>query len=115
MFGEGGKVGPDLTGGNRTNLNYVLENVLDPSATLAKSYRSSLFVLEDGRLIIGVVLQETDRIVSVQTKDEIVKLDKDTIEDRKLSNQSLMPDGLLTPLTEDQKVDLIGWLMKAGK
>lgn len=115
MFGKGGQIGPDLTGANRTNLNYLLENMLDPSATLAASYRSSLILLEDGRLITGVVVEETDRIIGVQTKDEIVKIDKNMIEDRKQSDQSLMPEGLLKPLTEAQKVDLIAWLLKAGK
>ena len=115
MFGKGAQIGPDLTGANRSNLNYLLENILDPSATLATSYRSSLILLEDGRLITGVVVEETDRVVGVQTKDEIVKIDKRTIEERKQSDQSLMPEGLLTPLTEAQKVDLIAWLSKAGK
>ena len=115
MFGNGAQIGPDLTGANRSNLNYLLENILDPSATLATSYRSSLILLEDGRLITGVVVEETDRIVGVQTKDEIVKIDKKKIEERKQSDQSLMPEGLLTPLTEAQKVDLIAWLSKAGK
>lgn len=115
MFGKGRQIGPELTGANRSNLNYLLENILDPSATLATSYRSSLILLDDGRLITGVVVEETDRIIGVQTKDEIVKIDKTTIEERKQSDQSLMPDGLLAPLTEKQKVDMIAWLMKAGK
>jgi putative heme-binding domain-containing protein len=115
MFGKGGQIGPDLTGADRSNLHYLLENIMDPSATLATSYRSSLILLEDGRLIGGVVVEETDRVLGVQTKDEIVKIDKTTIEERKESDQSLMPEGLLNPLNEDQKVDLIAWLLKAGK
>ena len=115
MFAKGGRIGPELTGANRSNLNYLLENILDPSASLATSFRSSLILLDDGRLVTGVVIEETDRIIGVQTKDEIVKIDKTTIEERRLSDQSLMPDGLLTPLTEQQRVDLISWLMKAGK
>jgi putative heme-binding domain-containing protein len=115
MFGKGAQIGPDLTGANRSNLTYLLENILDPSATLATTYRSSLILLDDGRLISGVVVEETDRIVGVQTKDEIVKIDKKTIEERKQSDQSLMPEGLLTPLSETQKVDLIAWLSKAGE
>ncbi len=79
MFGKGSKIGPDLTGADRSNLRYLLENVLDPSATLATSYRSSLIFLEDGGLISNVVIEETDRIIGVQTKDDIVKIDKTTI------------------------------------
>jgi len=44
-----------------------------------------------------------------------LKIDRRTIEERKQSDQSLMPEGLLTPMSEAQKVDLIAWLQKAGK
>jgi mono/diheme cytochrome c family protein len=36
LFGEGGEIGPDLTGANRANLDYILENVLTPNAAIAK-------------------------------------------------------------------------------
>ena len=39
MFGEGGDVGPELTGSQRANLDYVLENVLDPSAVVPREFR----------------------------------------------------------------------------
>ncbi len=115
MFGKGGKIGPDLTGANRANLNYLLENILDPGATLATSFRSSVILLDDGRLVTGVVVEETDRVIGVQTKDEIVRIDKTMIEERRQSDQSLMPEGLLAPLSQQQQLDLIGWLMQAGQ
>ncbi len=53
IIGSGGKIGPDLTGSDRKNLAYLLENMIDPSASVAESYRASVFQLEDGRFSCG--------------------------------------------------------------
>ena len=55
LFGTGGKVGPDLTGSNRANLDYLLSNIVDPSAVLAKEYTPSIIQTEDGRIVTGIV------------------------------------------------------------
>ena len=65
-----GKIGPDLTGSQRSNLDYVLENVIDPSATLAPSFRMSTIALADGRVINGIVLAKTEQNWEVQTATE---------------------------------------------
>ena len=110
LYGKGGKTGPDLTGSNRNNLNYLLENLIDPSATVAESYRSSVLSLIDGRLITGVVVEENQRTLKIQTKDELLTIDNNDIEDRKLTKESLMPAQLLDPLTDQQVVDLFAYL-----
>ena len=115
IFGSGGKIGPDLTGSDRKNLAYLLENLVDPSASVAESYRASVFQLEDGRLLTGVVTEENERTLKLQTKDELLALDKTTIENRRLTNLSLMPDGLLDTLQESEIVDLFGFLQTGTK
>ena len=40
LYGTGGKVGPDITGSNRPNLDYLLENILDPSAVIPNDYKA---------------------------------------------------------------------------
>ncbi len=115
LYGAGGKIGPDLTGSNRKNLNYLLENIIDPSATVAESYRSSIFQLEDGRLLTGVVVERNERVIKLQTKDELIALDAHSIEDSRKTERSLMPDGLLEPLSEQDTIDLFAYLMgRAG-
>ena len=49
LFGVGGKVGPDLTGSNRANLDYLLENIIDPSAVIPKEYAATVVDMKDGR------------------------------------------------------------------
>lgn len=110
LFGRGGKIGPDLTGSDRKNLNYLLENIVAPNATVAQSYKTSTLLLEDGRLVTGVVISENEKTLQVQTKDDLINLDVSKIESRKQSDVSLMPDGLLEKLSDEQIQDLFGYL-----
>ena len=110
LYGDGAAVGPDLTGSNRGNLDYLLSNVIDPSAVVDKNFRMTVFVLDDGRIVNGLVISESDRTVSVQTATETFTLDRDSIEIRKTTEKSPMPDGLFDTLTDGQIRNLVGYL-----
>ena len=110
LFGTGGKVGPDLTGANRANLDYVLENIVDPSAVLGKDYRMTLLQLDSGRLVSGLIQDESESAVTMVTLNETVVVPKSEINQRKLSDLSMMPEKLLEPLTADEVRDLVGYL-----
>jgi putative heme-binding domain-containing protein len=114
LFGEGGTIGPDMTGGQRNNLSYLLENVVDPSAAVAEGFRLSVLGLADGRILNGVVVERTDRTISVQTAEERLVLDRKSVQREKASALSLMPDGLLDVLTPEQIADLFAFVMGAG-
>ena len=111
LFGSGKSAGPDLTGGNRRNLDYLLENILDPSATVAADFRMTSYSMADGRVINGVVVEKSEKTLTVQTQTDRVTIQRADIEEQKVSTLSLMPDGLFQTLTEDQVRDLIGYLM----
>ena len=113
LFGEGAAVGPELTGAQRSNLHYVLENVVEPSASVADRYRMTLFLLDDGQVISGVPLTEDDQTLSVQTAKEKTTINKSDLVERKASELSLMPDGLLDSLAAAAQRDLIGYVMSA--
>ncbi len=113
LYGEGKSAGPDLTGGNRRNLDYLLENLLDPSGLVAADFRMSVFQLADGQTISGVIVEQTDKTVTIQTQQERQTIPKSDIDRSKPSNLSLMPDGLLTPLSHEQVRDLVGYLMNS--
>lgn len=110
LFGEGGKIGPDITGSNRANLDYILENILDPSAIVGKDYRMTILALTDGRVVSGLIQKETDSAVTVRTINDTVVVAKSDIDERKLSDQSLMPEGQLNQLTPEEQRDLIAYL-----
>lgn len=110
LFGEGGKVGPDITGSNRANLDYLLANIVDPSAVLGKDYRMTVLAMADGRLISGLVQNESDSAVTVRTINDTIVVPKADIEERQLSAQSLMPERLLDALKPNEVRDLVAYL-----
>jgi putative membrane-bound dehydrogenase-like protein len=110
LFGEGGNIGPELTGSQRANLDYVLENLVDPSAVVAREYQVSIVVTTGGRVLTGIVKGETPQAITVQTQNEQVVVPKDEIESRSVSPLSMMPEGLLTALRSDEVRDLVAYL-----
>ncbi len=110
MFGEGGAVGPELTGSQRTNLEYVLENVLDPSAVVPNEFRLINFTLMDERLVSGIILRETKDALTVRTTNETVIVPVGDIATRKQTNVSIMPDGLFDQMKSDEVRDLVSYL-----
>jgi putative heme-binding domain-containing protein len=115
LFGEGGKIGPDLTGSQRTNPEYLLTKLIDPSAVVARDYQMTVLTLKDGRVLNGLIKEENGKTLILQTPNEAVRLDKSDIEERQRSQQSMMPDGLLTPLSPTEVRDLIAYVSGVGQ
>jgi putative membrane-bound dehydrogenase-like protein len=115
LYGEGKQIGPDLTGSNRDNLDYLLENIIDPSAIVPADFRISVVTLTSGRVLNGVVGPQTGRTLTVQTQTERVPLDRSEVDTVRPTAQSLMPDGLLGTLRDEQVRDLIGYLMSRAQ
>ncbi len=112
LNGEGAAIGPDLTGSDRRNLDYLLENILDPSALVAADYRVSVVELKDGQILNGLVGAQTERMLELQTPTAKLTLERAEIVAVEASELSLMPEGLLDSLPEDQVRDLLGYLMR---
>ena len=115
LYGVGGSVGPDLTGSNRNNLDYLLSNVLDPSAVMAKEYQPSVIITASGRVLTGIVRSAGEEAVAVQMANETVILPKDEIEEMQLSPTSMMPENLLSQLSEDEVRSLVAYLATEGQ
>ncbi len=115
LFDVGGKVGPDITGSNRGDLQYVLENVVDPNAVIPNDYRSSTITMKDDRVLTGIVKKEDANSLTIATANELLTLQRSDIESIHLSEISMMPEGLLTPLAEQEVRDLIYYLSRPGQ
>jgi len=114
LFGDGRTIGPELTGANRRNLHYLISNVIDPSAAVPADFRLATVVTTNGRVITGAITQRSEAGLTVQTATESIQIGKDDVDTVKVSSKSMMPDGLLDKLTEDQTRDLIAWMMSDG-
>lgn len=117
--GEGGNIGPDLTGaGNRYSIRDLAENILDPSKVISDQYGSEEITLKDGGVVIGRVVGEQDGKLQVMTSPlaptELTPVDKATVAARKEWKISMMPPGLINSLNEEELKDLIAYLQSGG-
>jgi putative heme-binding domain-containing protein len=115
FFGEGGSIGPDITGSQRTSLDYLLQTLIDPSAAVARDYQMQIIQTTAGRVITGLVVGETKAAVTVQTVNEKVVIPVDEIEERAVSQVSMMPEGMLQTLTDPQAANLLAYLMSSAQ
>lgn len=115
LYGQGGAIGPELTGSDRHNLKYLLENILDPSAVVPADFRVSVLNLKDGRTITGVIPEQTERTLTVQTPAERLTIERTQIVKQAQLPVSLMPEGLLTALGDENVKNLIAYLMSNGQ
>ncbi len=115
LFGTGAKIGPDLTGSNRQNLDYLLQNIVDPSAVMAKEYQPLVVRLEDGRTITGTKKEETADSLTLVTQNETIVVAKDEITAQKQSDKSMMPDNQLLQFTSREIQSLVAYLQAGGQ
>ncbi len=110
LYAVGGKVGPEITGANRSNIDYLLENILDPSAVIPKEYAATRIVMTDDRVITGIVKGEANGILTVVTERETLTISAKDIASRKPSELSMMPDDILKQVNESEFRSLIAYL-----
>lgn len=110
LYGTGSNVGPDITGANRRDIDYLLENILDPSAVIPKEYTATRLTLNSGRVLLGLVKQETPTALTFVTAEETLTIPVSDIETRQPSDVSMMPDDLLKNLSAQEIRALIAYL-----
>jgi putative heme-binding domain-containing protein len=117
--GDGGGLGPDLTGtSNRYTLRDLLENLIEPSKVISDQYESTQIELMDGRLLVGRVMKEEAGVLHVAMNplapSELVPVPANTVAARKPYPISMMPPGLLNQLNEEEVLDLLAFLLSGG-
>jgi putative membrane-bound dehydrogenase-like protein len=110
LFGEGNDIGPDLTGSNRDNIDFILENVIDPNAIVGSAYKLNIVATKDGRILSGIVRERSEKTLVLQTANDRVTLAVDDIEQMKESANSMMPEGIFDNMTADEVRDLVAYL-----
>lgn len=115
LFDTGGKVGPDLTGSNRSDLSYILENMVDPNAVIPNDYRGSTIEMKDDRIITAIIKQQDDKSLTVVTPNEQLTLPRNEVQSIQTSQISMMPEGLLSQLSDQEVRDLIYYLSRPGQ
>ncbi len=110
LFDAGGNVGPNITGANRADLDYLLLNILDPNAVIPAEYRTTILRTKDGRVITGIMKKQDENTVTLAAANETVTIARKDIDRIKDQEISMMPEGLFDGLKEQEKRDLIRYL-----
>jgi putative heme-binding domain-containing protein len=111
LYGDGAKIGPDLTGSNRANLDYILLNSVAPSLDVPSGYKMVSIVTVQGRVLNGVIAEEDGTRVVLKTVEQPrVVILKEDIDVRKVSDKSMMPEGQLDKMKPEEVADLIKYL-----
>tara|TARA_B110000881_G_scaffold74391_1_gene64694 strand:+ start:4289 stop:7159 length:2871 start_codon:yes stop_codon:yes gene_type:complete len=119
MAGEGGGIGPDLTGsGARYTLSDLLENIVTPSKVISDQYGSETITKKDGSVVIGREAGETDSLLSLMTnpfaQETLIEIPKADIAKREPLAVSMMPPGMINTLNPDELADLVAYLISGA-
>ncbi len=124
MNGEGGEIGPDLTevldklASGEMDRAGLLREVVEPSRVVAEEYKTAVIRTSDGRIFTGMVLDEDDRVVrlipNALEPDQVDEVSKDSIESRRQSSVSPMPEGLVNTASQRDILDLLAYLATSG-
>lgn len=111
LYGEGGSVGPDLTGSGRQRLDYLIPNLVDPAAEVAADFQLRIVRLKNGTLLSGIPSARTDRTLTLRGLAGETLVALADVASEEIADDSLMPAGLLDALSPDEVRDLMGYLM----
>ena len=120
LSGEGKQFGPDLSklDTKKFTPEQILRSMLEPSVEINEEFQTVSFVLESGKLITGLVVEETATVVKVVVdplaKTVPVAIQKTEIDQRSKSPVSIMPKGLLSKLTREEILDLLAYVYARG-
>ena len=111
LYGRGGKLGPDLTGSGRSNIDYLLENIVDPNSAVSADYRMNILSLKNGRVLSGMIAGQDRNSLTLRMPGSETVVSKADIKKRETLGNSIMPTGLLDNLKQEERRDLIAYLM----
>lgn len=114
LFREGQTIGPELTGADRKNTEWLLTQIVDPSAFIRPEYVNHNVEMRDGRSLTGLLVEQSDRALTLLDAQNLrTALNQADVKEVKASTLSLMPEGLLESLTPQQVRDLFAYLQSA--
>src|SRR5262249_51643503 len=116
LFGEGATVGPELTGYERDNIRYWLDNIVDPSAQIRDEYLAFVVDTKDGRTLTGIIAAQDKATVTLKLSDaQQVRLAREQIEELRASPFPIMPEAVQKALKDKQIRAFFPFLMTNPK
>jgi len=113
LFGEGGQIGPELTGYDRSNADFWLDNLFMPSMEIREGFGAYIVKTKGGQILTGLMdAQDAKGIVIKDMANNKTALKQTDIESMTASPVSLMPEGLTTGMSDADLKDFFAYLMK---
>tara|TARA_Y100001972_G_scaffold126747_1_gene181396 strand:+ start:6263 stop:9355 length:3093 start_codon:yes stop_codon:yes gene_type:complete len=113
LFGEGGNIGPELTGYDRDDLEYLTLNIVNPNADIREGYVNYLIEKTDGQIIMGTIMDQSGGNVTIQPiVGTELTLSSSEIKKMEAQKTSIMPERLLEPLSDQEIRDLFAYMGK---
>jgi putative heme-binding domain-containing protein len=113
LFDEGGTLGPDLTGYDRKNIGELLVNIIDPNTFIREGYETYRIVMDDRRTLLGNLKGQSGATLTLQPfTGEAIHCQQENVKEIEARKISLMPEGLMNGLTDQQIRDLMAYLTK---
>ena len=112
LYERGGKIGPELTGANRGDLEYLLGNILNPSEVIQDAYQMRMILTQKGRLYTGILAGENERQLELRVvgEEDPVVIARSRILSDETAKVSMMPEGLLSTLSDQEVLELVAYL-----
>ena len=111
LYAEGGEIGPDLTGYQRDQLQALVRNIIAPSLEIREGYQTVGVRMDDGSVLTGFIENQNDEQITLKGVDgKSYVLAKSELDQVLPQATSLMPEGMLNALTDQQIADLLAYL-----
>ena len=111
LFEQGGRIGPDLTPFKRDNQERILVNVVNPNLEIREGFENHIVVTTDGRVVNGFLADKDSQVVVLRGVDgQNIILRRDEIDEMTVSKVSIMPEGSLKKLKDQEIRDLFAYL-----
>ena len=111
LFGEGTKIGPDLTSANRQDRDFLLLSLVDPNNVIRKEFVSVVIQTTSGRILTGLPTDRNESTITLaDSKGEKIEVANSEIEELHDSTVSLMPENLYLQLGPQELRDLFAYL-----
>lgn len=111
LHAQGGKIGPDLTTYKRDDIRQMLIHIVNPSAEIREGFETQVAVLNDGRVVTGFLVEQDPQSITLRSPDgQTVSVERSEIDELIKSRKSLMPEGQLKDLTDEQLRNLFAYL-----
>jgi putative heme-binding domain-containing protein len=113
LFGSGAKIGPELPGAFE-DIDYLLLNIIDPNAIIGKDYQQTVVQTKDGQTLVGIIGEQDATSVTLKSLAGLQTVQRADIAGLTVLDTSLMPEGLLSALKDEDVRDLFSYLRQHG-